>query len=71
MLVYPVNNALLTKPNVTILYMYMDYLLFVDGCSLTLGMHACSEGYCSCPVCVCVCVCVCVSVCSFLPLRAS
>ena len=34
---------------------------------LTLGMHARSEGYCSCPVCVCVCV----SVRSFLPPRAS
>ena len=30
---------------------------------LTLGAHACSEGYGSCPVCVCVCV----SVRSFLP----
>ena len=28
-------------------------------CLLTLGVHARSEGYCSCPVCVCVCVCVC------------
>ena len=27
---------------------------------LTLGAHARSEGYCSCPVCVYVCVCVCV-----------
>ena len=36
-------------------------------------MHACSEGYCSCPVCVCVYVYmyVCVSVRSFLPPRAS
>ena len=38
---------------------------------LTLGAHARSEGYCSCPVCLCVCVCVCVSVRSFLPPRAS
>ena len=36
---------------------------------LTLGAHARSEGYCSCPVCLCVCVCV--SVRSFLPPRAS
>ena len=28
-------------------------------CSLTLGAHVRSEGYCSCPVCVCVCVTVC------------
>ena len=36
---------------------------------LTLGTHARSEGYCSCPVCVCLCECV--SVHSFLPPRAS
>ena len=30
-------------------------------CLLTLGAHARSNGYCSCPVCVYVCVCVCVS----------
>ena len=49
------------------------------GRLLTLGAHARSEGYCSCPVCVCVyvcmcvclCVCVCVSVRSFLLPRAS
>ena len=34
---------------------------------LTLGVHACSEGCCSCLVCVYVCV----SVRSFLPPRAS
>ena len=33
--------------------------------SLTIGAHACREGYSSCPVCVCVCVH------SFLPSRAS
>ena len=31
--------------------------------SLTLGAHACSEGYCSCPVCVYVCVCVSALIC--------
>ena len=39
----------------------------VLGLSLTLGAHASSEGYCSCPVFVCVCV----SVRSFLPPRTS
>ena len=33
-------------------------------CSLTLGAHVCSEGYCSCPVCMCVCVYVCMCVCA-------
>ena len=32
-------------------------------CSLTLGAHAHSEGYCSCRVCMCVCMYVCVCVC--------
>ena len=36
---------------------------------LTLGAHARSEGYCSCPVCVCMYVCL--SIRSFLPPRAS
>ena len=35
--------------------MLMWYVVY-----LTLGAHARSEGYCSCPVCLCVCVCVCV-----------
>ena len=30
---------------------------------LTLGVHVCSEGYCSCPVCMCVCMYVCMYVC--------
>ena len=38
---------------------------------LTLGAHARSEGYCSCPVCVCMYMYVCPSVRSFLPPRAS
>ena len=37
-----------------LLFSSKDYVL-----SLTLGMHARSEGYCSCPVCMYVCVYVC------------
>ena len=33
---------------------------------LTLGAHARSEGYCSCPVCMYVCMCVCVYVCVYV-----
>ena len=33
---------------------------------ITLGVHACSEVYCSCPVCIYVCVCVCVCMCVYV-----
>ena len=32
------------EPNVTLLYMYMDHLLFVDGCSS--GQFQCDNGKC-------------------------
>ena len=32
------------------IYKHKDYSFYL----LTLGVHACSEGYCSCPVCVCL-----------------
>ena len=38
---------------------YIYHLRSINYALLTLGMHARSEGYCSCPVCVCVCLCVC------------
>ena len=30
------------------------YVVVIDVWLITLGAHACSEGYCSCPVCVCM-----------------
>ena len=39
---------------ISLLLIVLLYLLHL----LTLGAHARSEGYCSCPVCVCMCVCM-------------
>ena len=54
----------------TLLHVYTFYTLYPplplsSLALLTLGVHARSEGYCSCPVCVCM------SVRSFLPPHAS
>ena len=35
---------------------YLALLSNMQTTLLTLGAHACSEGYCSCPVCMCVCM---------------